>query len=212
MVVTVIAQVQLVDAARDGARAIARGDDEASRRRPMPRGWRPTEPTSRSPRAQGVVTVTVEVGGRGARLAARAAAGGAPRVAVRRCERTRRMSARRRRAADGEPGSPPSWRWRGSSSSRRSAWVGMLAAAATARQHQVDGAADLVAVSAAARLQRGRRRLRVARATSRRAMTCRCVSCRVDGDDVVVGSRRRDELRLRDRRQLAGQARAGPEP
>ena len=29
MVITVIAQVQLVDAARDGARAIARGEDEA---------------------------------------------------------------------------------------------------------------------------------------------------------------------------------------
>lgn len=89
------------------------------------------------------------------------------------------------------------------------AWVGMIAAAATARQHKVDGSADLVAVSAAASLQRGGDACRTAaRLASSNAVVLD--SCRVDGEDVVVSVTDELSLPLAIRRQLIGHARAGP--
>ena len=55
-----IAQVQLVDAARDGARALARGDDEQSPSA-MPCGSHPEGLTSTFPADRSVVTVQVEL-------------------------------------------------------------------------------------------------------------------------------------------------------
>lgn len=89
------------------------------------------------------------------------------------------------------------------------AWVGMLAAVATARQHRVDGAADLIALSAAARLQGGADACRIAADFARRNdVSMR--SCRVDGDDVVVAVADEVGFGFGIRRDLIGQARAGP--
>jgi len=89
------------------------------------------------------------------------------------------------------------------------AWIGMLAAAATARQHKVDGAADLVAVSAAARLQRGGDPCRTAAEIAVRNDVS-LQTCRVDGDDVVVAVSDELLMAFEVRRRLIGQARAGP--
>lgn len=89
------------------------------------------------------------------------------------------------------------------------AWIAMLAAAATARQHRVDGAAELAAVSAATRLQRGGD----ACATAKLVATRNEVSlqeCHIEGRDVVVTVVDELSLPLAIRRQLLGNARAGP--
>lgn len=89
------------------------------------------------------------------------------------------------------------------------AWAGMLIAAAAARQHHVDGAADVVAVSAASRLQRGDDACAVASDfASRNEVVLRL--CRVDGDDVVIAVSDRISVGFGIRRDLVGQARAGP--
>lgn len=89
------------------------------------------------------------------------------------------------------------------------AWVGMLVAVATARQHKVDGAADLVAVSAAVVLQRGEDPCRVAADFARRN-SVGLRDCRVDGDDVVVEVDDEVAFGFGLRRDLTGEARAGP--
>ena len=129
--------------------------------------------------------------GRGARLAAGAAAGGAPRVAGRRSLREGRVTmtnlddragtteSRRQRRSWHSPGSSCSRPWPGSA---------MLVAAATARQHHVDGAADLVAVSAASACSAAATPARSpSDFASRNDVVLR--SCRVDGDDVVIAVR-----------------------
>ena len=89
------------------------------------------------------------------------------------------------------------------------AWAGMLIAAAAARQHHVDGAADVVAVSAASRLQRGDNACAVALDfASRNDVVLR--SCRVDGTDVVIAVTDWVSLGFGIRRDLVGKARAGP--
>lgn len=65
------------------------------------------------------------------------------------------------------------------------AWLALLAAAVTGRQHHLDGSADLVAVSAAARLERGGDACAVAVSVAE-ANTVHLVACQVDGADVVV--------------------------
>lgn len=89
------------------------------------------------------------------------------------------------------------------------AWVALVVAAAVAQQHQVDGAADLASVSAAARLQRGgdacSAAARVAAANG--VVLSRCL---VDGEDVVVAVRELLRLPLGIRRWVEGEARAGP--
>jgi secretion/DNA translocation related TadE-like protein len=88
-------------------------------------------------------------------------------------------------------------------------WIGMLVAAATAWQHKVDGAADLVAVSAATGLQRGDDACRVASSIAA-DNDVRLGGCRVEGEDVIVEVLRRVRLGFGISRQLVGDARAGP--
>jgi secretion/DNA translocation related TadE-like protein len=89
------------------------------------------------------------------------------------------------------------------------AWLAVVAAAAVAAQHRVDSAADLSALSAAARLQRGDDACGAAVeiALENDASLSRC---RVDGADVVVTVGRRIELPLGLHGQLTSTARAGP--
>lgn len=89
------------------------------------------------------------------------------------------------------------------------AFVGMVAAAVTARQHRVDGAADLVAVSAASGLREGSDACGVARDfAARNKLILR--SCKVDGSDVVIVVADTIDLVFGVRRSLVGRARAGP--
>ncbi len=87
--------------------------------------------------------------------------------------------------------------------------VGLALAAAAASQHRLDGAADLVSLSAAGRLQRGGNACAVAAAvaTANRVLLA---DCRVVGNDVVVTVRALVELPFGIRRWASAQARAGP--
>jgi secretion/DNA translocation related TadE-like protein len=91
-------------------------------------------------------------------------------------------------------------------------FLGMIAGVAVmvaARQHQVDGAADLVAVSAAARLQRGGEPCSSAEEVAV-ANDVRLESCRVDAPDVVVTVTRELRLPFGLGGRLRSAARAGP--
>ncbi len=64
-------------------------------------------------------------------------------------------------------------------------WLAVLATSVASRQHHLDGAADLVSVSAAARLQRGGNPCALA-AEIASANKVVMSSCRVDGPDVLI--------------------------
>jgi secretion/DNA translocation related TadE-like protein len=89
-------------------------------------------------------------------------------------------------------------------------WIGLLAAAATARQHDLDGAADLVALSAAASLQSGGdpcvRAAAVAEANDVRLTECALI----DADDVRVTLVTELRLPMGIDQTMRAQARAGP--
>lgn len=87
--------------------------------------------------------------------------------------------------------------------------IGGLLGVAASRQHHVDAAADLVAISAAARLQRGGDACSMAMdvAIANRVVLARC---RVAGRDVVVEVRERLTLPFDLHPWISGQARAGP--
>lgn len=89
------------------------------------------------------------------------------------------------------------------------AGVAMTLAAAVAAQHHVDGAADLVSLSAAARLQHGADACAVA-ARAARANGVALQHCSVDGQDVVVVVSVRLRLPFGIDRQAQAAARAGP--
>lgn len=89
------------------------------------------------------------------------------------------------------------------------AWVALVLAAAAARQHQVDGAADLVSLSAAARLQRGGDACAAA-ASVAGANRVVLDECQVDGTDVRVAVRAPLDLPFGIHRWVRGEARAGP--
>jgi len=80
-----------------------------------------------------------------------------------------------------------------------------------ARQHHVDGAADLVALSAAARVQDGGNGCEAAAqfATSNRVTL---LACDLDGDDVVVEVSTMLRLPFGIEGRLESRARAGPAP
>ena len=85
-----------------------------------------------------------------------------------------------------------------------------VVAAATARQHRLDAAADLSAVSAAGDLARGES----ACATAARVASANGAvlsTCTVDGTDVVVAVTDRIQLPLGIVETLVSRARAGPE-
>lgn len=87
--------------------------------------------------------------------------------------------------------------------------IGALLAGAEVSQHHVDGAADLAALSAAARLQRGGDPCPTAAAVSA-ANQVTLVRCRVDGEDVLVTVRARLDLPFGLHPWVSGEARAGP--
>lgn len=89
------------------------------------------------------------------------------------------------------------------------AWIGLVVAAATARQHDLDGAADLVALSAAAGRQNGDDACRRASALAR-ANGVLLARCEVLGDDVRVTVRAELELPIGSTWTIVAQARAGP--
>lgn len=88
-------------------------------------------------------------------------------------------------------------------------WVGLLAATLTAAQHHVDGAADLVSLSAAARLQHGGDACAAAGQIARDNAVV-LSSCQVEGDDVVVEVSDQIRLPLGLQGRLSSMARAGP--
>lgn len=90
-------------------------------------------------------------------------------------------------------------------------WVCLLVAGLVARQHQLDGAADLVALSAASRVQRGGDGCEAA-AQIAAANHVSLVTCQVEGVDVVVEVGVNVDLPFGITGRLAGNARAGPEP
>jgi secretion/DNA translocation related TadE-like protein len=89
------------------------------------------------------------------------------------------------------------------------AWVGLALGVAAARQHHLDGAADLVAISAATELSDGRPACASAGrvADANRVTLMRCV---VDGTDVVVSVSDRLRLPPGFDANLVATARAGP--
>lgn len=87
--------------------------------------------------------------------------------------------------------------------------IGMGLAAGEAGQHHADGAADLVSLSAAARLQRGGDACAAASAVAA-ANHVVLGTCRVVGADVVVTVRCSIQLPFGIHRLVVGAARAGP--
>jgi len=87
--------------------------------------------------------------------------------------------------------------------------VGLVLAFAAARQHQVDAAADLVAVSAATSLQQGGEACSVA-ARVASANGVGVGMCRIVGGDVIVEVRTRVRLPFGLRPWISARARAGP--
>jgi secretion/DNA translocation related TadE-like protein len=88
--------------------------------------------------------------------------------------------------------------------------VAMTVALATARQHRLDAAADLSAVSAAADLARGASPCPTAERVAA-ANGVALLACTVDGVDVVVSVTDRLRLPLGLVEHLVSRARAGPE-
>lgn len=88
-------------------------------------------------------------------------------------------------------------------------WLGVTATSITSRQHQLDGAADLVSVSAAARLQRGGEPCALAAGIAL-ANRVSITSCQLDGSDVVVTVATTIELPFGVDGGLTASARAGP--
>jgi secretion/DNA translocation related TadE-like protein len=88
-------------------------------------------------------------------------------------------------------------------------WTTLLLAAGVARQHHLDGAADLAALSAAEARQRG---LDACRTASRLAEANRVTlsDCTVDGFDVVVSVVDHLALPVGIEVHLTSRARAGP--
>lgn len=88
-------------------------------------------------------------------------------------------------------------------------WLTLVVASAVARQHHLDGAADLAALSGAARLQRGGEACFAARtiATDNDADV---LSCAIDGDDLVVEVTDVVNLPMGLDIRIVAQARAGP--
>lgn len=88
-------------------------------------------------------------------------------------------------------------------------WLALLTAMVVARQHHLDGAADLTSLSAAARLQRGGDACALAEriAHDNHASMTRCS---VEDDDVLVEVRDTVTLPFGFRGQLVATARAGP--
>ncbi len=87
--------------------------------------------------------------------------------------------------------------------------IGLVLGFAASRQHQVDAAADLVAVSAAATLQHGAD----ACAAASRVAAANHVAlhgCRVTGEDVVIAVRARVAFPFGLHSWVSAQARAGP--
>lgn len=87
--------------------------------------------------------------------------------------------------------------------------VALVLSYAEARQHQVDGSADLAAIAAAAALQRGDDACRAASATAG-ANHVTLSSCRVEGLDVVVGVQARVNLPFGLHPWAHADSRAGP--
>lgn len=112
----------------------------------------------------------------------------------------------------------PSAADRGSATIWACAWIGLLltigciascAAVAVAAQHHLDAAADLSAISAASRLQRGGDPCAAARSVAVQNEAT-LANCHVVGDDVLVSVRTRLELPFNISVPIGSQARAGP--
>ena len=88
-------------------------------------------------------------------------------------------------------------------------WITLLLAAAVARQHHLDGAADLAAVSAAGDQQRGFDACRTASRLAR-ANHVTLSDCTVDGLDVIVAVVDHLALPVGITVDLTSRARAGP--
>ncbi len=89
-------------------------------------------------------------------------------------------------------------------------WLVLLLVVAVARQHHLDGAADLVSLSAAAAQQRGRDPCTTA-ADIAAANAVRLVDCSVRGVDVVVRVGDTVRLPIGITLGLTSSARAGPD-
>lgn len=89
--------------------------------------------------------------------------------------------------------------------------VGLVLGYAEARQHQVDGSADLVAIAAASALQRGDDPCRTAFEVAG-ANNVALSDCRTEGLDVVVKVQARLDLPFGLRPWVHAHARAGPAP
>jgi secretion/DNA translocation related TadE-like protein len=85
------------------------------------------------------------------------------------------------------------------------------AALCTAKQHAVDGAADLAAVAAAAAIQGGQDGCAAAAVTAS-ANRVELVGCTVDGDRVEVRTSSRARLPFGLSLSMRGRSRAGPDP
>lgn len=88
-------------------------------------------------------------------------------------------------------------------------WLALVVAAAVARQHHLDAAADLAALSGAARHQRGGDACGTA-AEIASANGAALVRCRVDGDDVLVDVTTAVEFPFGMHADIGARARAGP--
>lgn len=88
-------------------------------------------------------------------------------------------------------------------------WLTLVVAAAVARQHHLDGAVDLAALSGAASLQRGGEGCVAARAIAA-DNDAELLSCTTDGDDVVIEVADVLDLPMGLDVRIVAQARAGP--
>jgi secretion/DNA translocation related TadE-like protein len=88
-------------------------------------------------------------------------------------------------------------------------WLAVMSAGVAAAQHHLDGAADLAALSGAARLQRGGDACAVARQIAA-ANTADLTDCRIEGNDLVVTVRGSVQLPFGLDGTMRAQARAGP--
>ena len=88
-------------------------------------------------------------------------------------------------------------------------WLGLVVGDAVARQHSVDAAADLAALSAAGSLQRGEDPCRTAQDIAV-ANDAELTDCGIDGADVLVKVTAPIELPFGMDGELVGRARAGP--
>ncbi|MGH3471016.1 MAG: Rv3654c family TadE-like protein [Nocardioidaceae bacterium] len=89
------------------------------------------------------------------------------------------------------------------------AWVGVLLAVGAAKQHHLDGSADLAALSGAIAQAHGRDAcLRAEVVAAANSVTV--ASCRVEGDDVALRVEARADLPFGLTVRLRSAARAGP--